>query len=116
MGWREKELQKHKMRKMIEQIMNMPEYKEAKRKDEEQSVLRAMVNIAFITCVYLEMKYRCKKNGLENYLNFLKDIMEEVGIDEDWFVDADAHFRKEYNLNAYELLGVAIGEEDNARD
>lgn len=61
MGWTDKALQKHKMQKLVEEVMKSPEYKERERQLEAQWTANAIARIAFISCEFLENNHGYKK-------------------------------------------------------
>lgn len=108
MGWADKELQKHRMRKQIDQVLNSPEYREERRKWEEQAVLQALLKFVFIGLIWLEMNFRCKRNGLIKFLEFVKGTMADIDGDEEFFKDSNDYYIENYNLDVMEYLGMAL--------
>lgn len=108
MNWAKKELEKHKIQKMIKQAMNTTEYKEARNQDMVQATLRAFVRFSFITLIYLEMNFRCKSQGFVKFLEFAKKTVDEIGNDEDFIDDSNKYFKEKYNLDVMEYLGLKL--------
>jgi ABC-type phosphate/phosphonate transport system permease subunit len=108
MGWADRELKKHRMRKQIDQVLNEPEYREERRKWEEQAVLQALLKFVFIGLVWLEMNFRCKRNGLIKFLEFVKGTMADIEGDDEFFNAANKYYVEKYNLDVMEYLGMAL--------
>lgn len=108
MGWADKAHKRHKIDSMIKQAMNTPEYQEAKRKDMEQATLKALCRLCFLGCEYLELKHGYKHNGLLKFLDFAKGRMEEIGEDENYFVDVSKYYKEEHNLDVLLELGCEL--------
>lgn len=108
MNWAKKELEKHKIHKMVQQAMNSPEYKEARRQDMIQATLRAFIRFSFITLIYLEMNFRCKRKGFVKFLEFAKKLVDDIGNDEEFIDDSNKYFKENYNLDVMEYLGLKL--------
>lgn len=109
MGWREKQLEKHRMHKLLEQVIKSPEYREERRKWEEQAVLQALLRFTFIGLVYMETNFHCKKNGFIKFLDFLKGTIDDIGNeDEDYFIASNKYYKENFNLDVAEYLGLGI--------
>ena len=108
MGWADKALEKHKMHKLLEQVLNSPEYREERRKWEEQAVLQALLRFTFICLEYLESKFRCKKNGFIKFLDFVKWTMKDLEEDEEYFDHCNGYYKENYDLDVMEYLGLGL--------
>lgn len=108
MGWADKQLKKHKMRKQIDQVLNEPIYREERRKWEEQAVLQALLKFVFIGLIWLEMNFRCKRNGLIKFLEFVKGQLAEIDGDDEFFNDSNKYYKENYNLDVFNYLGLEL--------
>lgn len=111
MGWADRAHKKIKTQKLAESIINSPKYQEARKKDMEQSTLKALVCFAFIGLLYLELNFRCKKNGLVKFLEFVKANVADIGNDEEFLKCSNEYFKKNYDLDAMKYLGMEFTEE-----
>lgn len=108
MGWADQQLKKHRMHKQIDEALNSPKYKEERRKWEEQAVLQALLKFVFIGLIWLEMNFRCKRNGLVKFLEFVKGTMADINDDQDFFLDSNKYYIEKYNLDVMDYLGMAL--------
>lgn len=111
MSWTDRELKKHKVNKLASEIVNSPAYKEAQRKDKEQQVLLALARLTFISCEYLELKHGYKKNGLKNFIEFVKNRMTEIGNDLEYFTDVQKYYGS-IGLDVMKELGMEIEKDE----
>jgi hypothetical protein len=65
----------------------------------------------FIGLIWLEMNFRCKRNGLVKFLEFVKGTMADIEGDEDFFRDSNKYYVEKYNLDVMEYLGLALVKE-----
>ena len=72
MSYFDKMRQREAKRKLAEDIMNTPEFKEAMRQQEERAVLNALARFTFMMCGFLETRHGYKKEGLKKLLDFVK--------------------------------------------
>lgn len=112
MSWTEKALQKHRTKKMIEEVMKTQEYKEMQREMEEQKVADSIAKFAFMMCGFLETRHGYKKEGLKKFLAFFATSLKCTEDDEKFFVTYDSHFKEEYGLDVLGELGLGL--EDDA--
>ena len=110
MGYLDKIHKKIQMEKMIEQAMNSPKYKEAKKKEQEQAALQAYMSFCIVACDFLELSHRYKKRGLMKFLIFASKRLKYVEENENYFIEMNEHFKEEYELDVLELLGMKIEE------
>lgn len=108
MGWADKELKKHRMRKEIDQILNEPKYKEERRKWEEQAVLQALLKFVFLGLIWLEMNFHCKRNGLVKFLEFVKGQLAEIEGDDEFFIASNKYYIENYGLDVVKYLGLEL--------
>ena len=110
MGWADKELAKHRMRKQVDQVLHAPEYRKERQKWEEQAILNALMDFTFIGMAYLEDNFRCKKNGLQNFLDYIIVTMKRMGVHNDlsFFNDSNKYYIEHYNIDVLDQLGLAL--------
>ena len=111
MGWTEKALQKHKMQKLVEEVMSSPEYKERERQMEAQWTANALARFTFMMCGFLETKHNYKKEGLKKFLKFVYAGLEETNDNPDFFTGYDSYYKTELGLDVLGELGLAIEKE-----
>ena len=110
MSYFDKMRQREAKRKLAEEIMNTPEFKEAMRHQEEQAILNALGRFTFMMCGFLEVKHGYKKLGLLRFLDFVKKGLQEIDDNETFFVGYNEHYIDEYGLDVLAELGLALEE------
>ena len=108
MGNINKMRKRYESEKMAKRVMDTPEFKEAMRKQEEQSVLRAICTLSFMACGYLETRHGYKANGLKKFLDFIKVSLECSADDESFFVEYSKYYKEEYGLDVLDELGMGL--------
>lgn len=106
----EKHLQKHKMRKMVEEVLKSPEYKKLEQEKEAEWVAKALARFAFIMCGYLETRHGYKKEGLKRFLSFLLLNLDCTADDENFFLEYEKYYKDEYDLDVLAALGMELEE------
>lgn len=110
MGYLDKMRQREAKRKLAEEVMNTPEFKEFMRQQEEQAVLNALARFAFMMCGFLETRHGYKKEGLKKFLDFVKVSLKETDGNEDFFIGYDSYYKSELGLDVLAELGMALEE------
>lgn len=113
MSWTDKVHKKNQLNKAIEQALRSPEFQEIKRRENEQAVLRAFVTFCHIGCEYQELKYRCGKRALCEFLDFMKARANEIGFDETYREDVTRYYKEVHDLDVMERLGLIFIEKDS---
>jgi hypothetical protein len=113
MSWTDKVHKKNQLNKAIEQALRSPEFQEIKRQENEQAVLKAIVTFCFIGCEYLELKHGYGNRGLNNFLEFMKGRINEVGDDDTYREDVTSYYMENHNLDVMEKLGLIFIEKDS---
>ena len=108
MGWQDKALQKHKLKKQIDEVMNSPQYKMAEREREAQWTSNAIARFAFMMCGFLETRHGYKKEGLKKFLAFLLVNMECTGDDENFFLEYEKYYKEEMGLDVLAEFGLKL--------
>lgn len=113
MGYFDKARKREANRKMTQEVLNSPEFKEYMRKHEEQAVLNAFGRFCFIMCGFLETRHGYKKEGLLKFLNFVRVSLSCTEDDENFFKEYCNYYKDEYNLDVLDELGLGLemGEE-----
>lgn len=112
MSWVDKAHKKNKMHKMIDEAMKSEKYQKARKADIEQAALKGLARFIFIALLYLEMVFRCKKKAFLKFLDFVKKTLEEIGEDPEFLKASNEYFKKTYELDVMDCLGMAFVEED----
>lgn len=114
MSWADKALKKHRVEKMTMDIINSRKYQEAKKADMEQAALNAYCRFVLVACDYLQIKYRCKKKGIENFLKYATDVMRYTAEDDQYFEDMNQVMIDECGIDVMDVLGLkAVKDDDN---
>lgn len=108
MGYLDKIHRRIEIEKMITKVMNTREYKEARKKDQEQAALQAYMSFCIIACDFLELRHRYKKRGLMKFLKFASQRLKYDEENMDYFVEMNDHFIEELDLDVLGLLGLKI--------
>ena len=106
----DKAMQKHKIEKMVEEVMKSPEFKEKQRQNDEQNVANAMGYFILIACEYLETRHGYKKAGLKRFLSCFDKILSCTEDNERFFEDSHEYFKTEYDLDVLKELGLQVKE------
>ncbi|WP_405322210.1 hypothetical protein [Frisingicoccus sp.] len=116
MGYLDKMHKRAKINKLIKEVMNSYEYKEAMKKENEQQALRAYCNFILMACDYLELKHNYGQKGLNNFLKFANERLHYIADDNDrYFDEMNQYFVDKFKVNVLETFNLAIedGGEDN---
>ena len=104
-------VRKHEARRKItNEVLNAPEFKEYMRKHEEQAVLNALGRFTFMMCGFLETRHGYKAAGLKKFLEFVMVSLKETDGNEDFFVGYDKYYKEEYGLDVLAELGLGLEE------
>ena len=112
----EKELRNHKLFKQIEEIMKDPRFKKEQEKRENEIFLNAYLTFVLHSCDYLFRNHRYKANGIKKYLEFLKEQMEFVKEDEQYFLLLAEELKKETGIDVIEEFGLVVKENKDEYD
>jgi hypothetical protein len=113
MSYFDKVRKREAKRKLAEEVMNTPEFKEAMRQQNEQAILNALGRFTFMMCGYLETKHRYGKLGLLRFMHFVKMGLKEMDDNENFFVGYNEHYIEEYGLDV--LAELWLGLEENTK-
>lgn len=112
MSWTDKAHKKIKAEKMAEQIMNSPKYREARKQDMQEATINALAAFTFMGCVYLEMNFRCKRPGLEKFIDFVRETVIDFKNDDKWLEDSNEYYKDTYGLDVMECIGLQVKDGD----
>lgn len=113
MSWADKELKKHKIRKMVDEAMKTEKYKKARDEDNRQAVIRAYCRFCLIACDYLQIKHNYKKNGIINFLKYASEVIDYTSEeDEKYFEDMNQVMIDECGVDVLETIGIEVRKGD----
>lgn len=112
MSYWDKVRKKEARRKITNEVLNAPEFKEYMVKHEEQAVLNALGRFTFMMCGFLETRHGYKSKGLKKFLNFVMVNLKCTEDNVDFFKDYDAYYKDEYGLDVLAELGLALEEKN----
>ena len=110
MSYWDKVRKKEARKKLTQEVLNAPEFKEYMRQHEEQAVLNALGRFTFMMCGFLETRHGYKKKGLEKFLKSVIAGLEETEDNVDFFKDYDAYYKDEFGLDVLAELGLGLEE------
>lgn len=111
MSWRTKELYKHQARKLAKDAINSREYKELRRKEEQEIALRTYVRFCLVACDYIQINFGCKKRGIMKALVYFAGIMKYISNEDDnYFIDMNNVMIDECGTDVVGLLNMKIEE------
>ncbi|MBR5004607.1 MAG: hypothetical protein IKY14_04020 [Erysipelotrichaceae bacterium] len=108
MASRNKMFERARNEKIINEIMNSDTYKQARKKEMEQAMLRGYIAFALQGCDFLELKHRYGKNGFKNFCDFLLNRVQYIIENEDYFIEMNQMFIEEHEFDVLEYLGFKI--------
>jgi hypothetical protein len=112
MSWANKAHKKIQAEKMAKELMNTPQYREARRRDRESATIHALGMFMFMGMIWLEMNFNCKRKGLLRFLDFVKATVIDFKNDPNWLEASDAYFKETYNIDALGYLGMEVVKEN----
>ena len=99
MGWADKELKKHKIRKLVEQAMRDPKY-DAERKEMFYDYYLMSFNAFLLISVdFMHRKLGFGQKRIMKFLEFALAQMQFVQEDEDYFKLLNQELEKEVGIN-----------------
>lgn len=100
----ERDKQRSRMRKQIDDIMrNNPEYARRHKEEQEDNVMRAFRTFILISVDYLERFCGFGKKRINRYLDFVNKSLRYVEEDPDYFKALAAELKKEVGIDFIEL-------------
>ena len=100
----ERDKQRSRMKKQIDDIMrNNPEYARRHKEEQEDNVIRAFRTFILISVDYLERFCGFGNNRINKYLDFVNKSLRYVEEDPDYFKALAAELKKEIGIDFIEL-------------
>lgn len=100
----ERDKQRSRMKKQIDDIMrNNPEYARRHKEEQEDNVMRAFRTFILISVDYLERFCGFGKKRINRYLDFVNKSLRYVEEDPDYFKALAAELKKEVGIDFIEL-------------
>ena len=110
MSWLDKQHQKIRMQKMIDEAMRSEKYQAARKEDMKQAALRGLGQFCFIGLLWLEMNFRCGRKGMLKFLDFAKKTVIEIGDDVDFLKASNKYYKENYDIDVLGYLGMEFVE------
>ena len=100
----ERDKQRSRMKKQIDDIMrNNPEYARRHKEEQEDNVMRAFRTLILISVDYLERFCGFGNKRINRYLDFVNKSLRYVEEDPDYFKALAAELKKEIGIDFIEL-------------
>ena len=99
MGWTDKELKKHKIRKLVEQAMKDPKYEEERKEMFYDYYVRSLNAFLLISVDFMHRKLGFGQKRIMKFLEFALAQMQFVQEDEDYFRLMNEELEKEVGVN-----------------
>lgn len=100
----ERDKQRSRMKKQIDDIMrNNPEYARRHKEEQEDNVMRAIRTFILISVDYLERFCGFGNKRINRYLDFVNKSLRYVEEDPDYFKALAAELKKEIGIDFIEL-------------
>ena len=99
MGWTDKELKKHKIRKLVEQAMRDPKYEEERKEMFYDYYLMSFNAFLLISVDFMHRKLGFGQKRIMKFLEFALNQMQFVQEDEDYFKLLNQELEKEVGIN-----------------
>ena len=100
----ERDKQRSRMKKQIDDIMrNNPEYARRHKEEQEDNVMRAFRTFILISVDYLERFFGFGNKRINKYLDFVNKSLRYVEEDPDYFKALAAELKKEIGIDFIEF-------------
>ena len=99
MGWTDKELKKHKIRKLVEQAMKDPKYEEERKEMFCDYYVMSFNTFLLISVDFMHRKLGFGQKRIMKFLEFALAQMQFVQEDEDYFRLMNEEPEKEVGVN-----------------
>lgn len=109
-------MRKAHLAKLTKQIIDSPEYRERRKEDDEQNLMRAFASFALISADYLYRKFNCKAAGIKKFIDFVKPSMGYVKDDPEYFRLMNEAFVDEIGLDVMKELGMEFENEEERNE
>ena len=105
----ERDKQRAKMKKQIDDIMrNNPEYARRHKEEQEDNVMRAFRTFILISVDYLERFCGFGNKRINRYLDFVNQSLRYVEDDAEYFKELAAELKKEVGIDFVEFLKEGV--------
>lgn len=116
MGWADKELKKHKIRKLVEQAMRDPKYEEERKEMFYDYYVRSLNAFLLISVDFMHRKLGFGQKRIMKFLEFALNQMQFVQEDEDYFRLMNEELEKEVGINVLGEMAKGEKKSDTTRD
>lgn len=116
MGWADKELKKHKIRKLVEQAMRDPKYEEERKEMFYDYYVMSFNAFLLISVDFLHRKLGFGQKRIMKFLEFVLAQMQFVQEDEDYFRLMNEELEKEVGVNVLGEMAKGEKKSDTTRD
>lgn len=99
MSWADKQLQKHKIHKMVEDAMKDSRVQEIRKQELDDATARAFDCFLIVSVDYLWRNHRYGKAGIMKFLKHVTEQMEYAKEYDDYFVTMNESIRDEIGVD-----------------
>ena len=103
MSWVDKAHRKHKVDKLVKEVLSNPEYK----KMQQQEDLKCFSCLALISVDFMMRKHGYGKKRIQEYVEFLKKQLGYVTEDEEYFKLLNMEIEEDTGVNVLRELDIA---------
>ena len=104
MSWVDKAHRKHKVDKLVKEVLSNPEY----RKMQQQGDLKCFSCMALISVDFMMRKHNYGKKRIKEYVDFLEKCMGYVMEDEEYFKLLNQEIESDTGINVLDQLGIQV--------
>lgn len=104
MSWVDKAHRKHKVDKLVKEVLSNPEYK----KMQQQEDLKCFSCLALISVDFMMRKHGYGKKRIQEYVEFLKKQLGYVTEDEEYFKLLNMEIDRDTGINVLDQLGIQV--------
>lgn len=101
-----KMMRRAQIAKLTNEIINSNEYRERRKEDDQQNLMKALASFSLIAADYLYRQFNCKEAGVKKFINFIKKSMEYVKEDPEYFELLNRAFIDEIGVDVMKELGM----------
>ena len=113
MSWADKQLKKHKMRKMVEDALKDPAVQKAHKKELDEATIKAFDCFLIVSVDYLCRRHNYGQAGIMRFLKHVTEQMDYAKELEDYFVTMNEAIRDEIGVD---VIKNEIVEQKAVRD
>lgn len=104
MSWVDKAHRKHKVDKLVREVLSNPEYKKMKQQED----LKCFSCLALISVDFMMRKHGYGKKRIQEYVEFLKKQLGYVTEDEEYFKLLNMEIERDTGINVLDQLGIQV--------